>query len=669
MPALDFPDSPELNESFVGPSGKQWIWNGSRWQAAQETILTTAVEYVQSLVAGTGINLANNGGTASTPTVSVNTSTIATKSYVDSVAAGLNWHEAARLSTAAQLPDSPAYSNGTSGVGATLTATTNARLLVDGTNASNGDRILVKNESDQTRNGIYVVTDQGSVSTTWILTRSDDFDGSPAGEISAGEAVFVTSGATNIRQGYVLTSYGTGSGNSHLLGTDNLTFTQFTGAQAIVAGDGLSSTGNTINIGTANVGRIVVNAENIDLATVAQSNTSQANTVTFVQSVNVDSYGRVAGQTTANVDLSSTIAKSVVQAKGDLIVGTNNSAVSRLQAAEDGYFLKVDSNQATGLVWSQIDYVPSINNMGDVDTTSAASGQFLKFNGTTWSGDAIDLGTDTTGDYVQYLSAGTGVFLQNNSGEGSIPTVAIGQDVSTNASPSFAGLTITGNLNVAGTTTVINSTVVSVDDPILTLGGDTAPESDDNKDRGVEFRWHDGAAAKVGFFGFDDSTGRFTFIPDATNTSEVFSGTLGTIDVGDVLISGTASTGTGGVVRSNGATLTGNVILPSTTRLLEDYLSLTSNTTLSLASHQFKFLEVNSASAVTITVPTNAAEAFPIGTVISIARIGTGEVTISNSSGVVINNPLGARLRVQWSTATLRKRGTDTWLLSGDLKV
>ena len=91
-------------------------------------------------------------------------------------------------------------------------------------------------------------------------------------------------------------------------------------------------------------------------------------------------------------------------------------------------------------------------------------------------------------------------------------------------------LTITGNLIVNGTTTTVNSTTTTLDDPIITLGGDTAPASDDNKDRGVEFRWHNGTVAKVGFFGFDDSTGKLTFIPDATNTSEVFSGTVGEID-------------------------------------------------------------------------------------------------------------------------------------------
>ena len=90
-------------------------------------------------------------------------------------------------------------------------------------------------------------------------------------------------------------------------------------------------------------------------------------------------------------------------------------------------------------------------------------------------------------------------------------------------------LTVGGDLIVNGTTTTVNSTVTTLDDPILTLGGDTAPGSDDNKDRGIEFRYYSGSA-KVGFFGYDDSTGKFTFIPEATNSSEVFSGTKGEVD-------------------------------------------------------------------------------------------------------------------------------------------
>jgi len=102
-------------------------------------------------------------------------------------------------------------------------------------------------------------------------------------------------------------------------------------------------------------------------------------------------------------------------------------------------------------------------------------------------------------------------------------------DVATGNTDISGTLTVGGNLQVNGVVTTINSTTVTIDDPVFTLGGDTAPTVDDNKDRGIEFRYFD-TTAKVGFFGFDDSSGKFTFIPDATNTSEVFSGATGELD-------------------------------------------------------------------------------------------------------------------------------------------
>ena len=111
-----------------------------------------------------------------------------------------------------------------------------------------------------------------------------------------------------------------------------------------------------------------------------------------------------------------------------------------------------------------------------------------------------------------------------------LSTWAGSSNITTIGAATATSLVVTGNLTVNGTTTTVNSTVVTIDDPVFTLGGDTAPATDDGKDRGIEFRWHNGTAAKIGFFGFDDSTGKFTFIPDATNASEVFSGTTGELD-------------------------------------------------------------------------------------------------------------------------------------------
>lgn len=95
-------------------------------------------------------------------------------------------------------------------------------------------------------------------------------------------------------------------------------------------------------------------------------------------------------------------------------------------------------------------------------------------------------------------------------------------------------LTVSGNLTVQGTTTIVDSTVTNVADPILTLGGgasNAAPTVDDNKDRGIAFKWmNNGGTTSTGFFGYDDSTGYFTYIQTATIANEVVSGTKGAID-------------------------------------------------------------------------------------------------------------------------------------------
>ena len=121
-------------------------------------------------------------------------------------------------------------------------------------------------------------------------------------------------------------------------------------------------------------------------------------------------------------------------------------------------------------------------------------------------------------------------------------------------------LTVTGDLVINGTSTTVNSTTITIDDPIMTLGGDTALASNDALDKGIEFQWHDGAAAKVGFFGYDESAGKFTFIADATNTSETFTGTAGDVVFGagsftTVTASTSLGVGSDWTVALNGANL------------------------------------------------------------------------------------------------------------------
>ena len=158
-------------------------------------------------------------------------------------------------------------------------------------------------------------------------------------------------------------------------------------------------------------------------------------------------------------------------------------------------------------------------------------------------------------------------------GQGNFTVTVASGDVFANGD-----VTVNGDLTVNGTLTTINSTTVTIDDPVFTLGGDQTPTVDDNKDRGIEFKWHTGTFDRVGFFGFDDSSGRFTFIPNATNTAEVFSGLVGDAAFGNIdLSSANISSVQIGVSGSTEIdTTTGNLVLDSAagTVIIDDNASV-----------------------------------------------------------------------------------------------
>lgn len=81
-----------------------------------------------------------------------------------------------------------------------------------------------------------------------------------------------------------------------------------------------------------------------------------------------------------------------------------------------------------------------------------------------------------------------------------------------------------------------------------------------------------------------------------------------------------------------------------------------------------KAVEMDVASANTVTVPPNSAVAFPVGTVVEVCQVGAGQTTVVAGSGVTIRTPATLILTGQWSTVSLRKRGTDDWLLAGDVE-
>jgi cytoskeletal protein CcmA (bactofilin family) len=201
----------------------------------------------------------------------------------------------------------------------------------------------------------------------------------------------------------------------------------------------------------------------------------------------------------------------------------------------------------------------------DVKFFGATSGSFLLWDE---SDDALEL-TDSSpikigdGGDMQVYHDGSNSYITNSTGALKLATetsgIAITLGHSTSEVTVADNLTVTGDLTINGTTTTVNSTTLTVDDPTITLGGDSAPGSDDNKDRGVEFRYHDGSSARIGFFGWDDSATGFVFYSAATNSSEVFSGTEAKLIAGSLDISGDADID--GTLEADAITLGGTAVL------------------------------------------------------------------------------------------------------------
>ena len=124
-----------------------------------------------------------------------------------------------------------------------------------------------------------------------------------------------------------------------------------------------------------------------------------------------------------------------------------------------------------------------------------------------------------------------------------------------NPAGSAGSVVIEGDLTVNGTQTTVNSTTVTIDDPVFTLAGDTAPTSNDGLDKGIEFRWYD-TAAKLGFFGYDLSDNRFKMIEDATLAGGVYSGTVSGVQFGNAKLTSITMDGAGTGYAQNGVLVT-----------------------------------------------------------------------------------------------------------------
>ena len=282
------------------------------------------------------------------------------KGYVDSVAQGIDWKESVLIATDQDLITGWTYTidptgSSTSGYQDTLSFSSGiAGFHIDSGSTSGlviGDRILVKDQTDQKQNGIYSLTS----STT--LTRATDQDGSPSFEVSGGNAVFIESG-TYVNDGYVLQ----GTGNL-ALNVDDLAWIQFSGAGQITAGAGLSKLGDTMDV---------------ELATNA--------------GLEFDAIG-VAGKLQINVDDATVeLATNVLRVKAN---GINNT---HIDYGTNGNQVYADSIPTEGYVWmgtaNSGDSIQEI--LQSLDSDIAAADLTTASNGITETGNNIELGGTLT---------------------------------------------------------------------------------------------------------------------------------------------------------------------------------------------------------------------------------------------------------------------------------
>tara|TARA_R110001583_G_scaffold52825_2_gene163652 strand:+ start:895 stop:2736 length:1842 start_codon:yes stop_codon:yes gene_type:complete len=352
----------------------------------------------------------------------------------------------------------------------------------------------------------------------------------------------------------------------------------------VTVGGDLTITGDDLTMGTNTAGHLLV-ADGTNFNPTAVTDLSEISTV-------------ASGDTLLAVDASGGGLKKITRAT--LVSGlATSSAISNLSedsSPQLGGNLDVQTNSIVSTSNRNIAITPNGSGVVDLDGTEVSDG-LIELKTGTGNVAKIKFYCESGNAHAQTLQAAP------HSAASSAVLVLPTASGTLLADDGSGNVTVSGNLTVNGTTTTVNSTTVTIDDPVFTLGGDSAPGSDDNKDRGIEFRYHDGSAARVGFFGFDDSAGAFTFLTAATNSSEVFSGTIGNV--------------TAGIGTFASLDISGNVDVDGT--LETDALSIAS-TTVTATATELNFVDgVTSAIQTQLDTKTTLTAASADATALSIA--------------------------------------------------
>jgi hypothetical protein len=233
-----------LNNMYVW-SGSVWVQIATTSTYSAPTLGTTSIASGATVSTITALTL-SGGLAAADPTTSLG---LATKQYVDAVVTQINYHEAVTAASTTNL--GVTYNNGSSGVGATLTADTlRAFNTLDGASVSVGQRVLIKNQTTQLQNGIYTLTNNGSAGVTaWVLTRATDADNNPSGEMKNGDELYCVNGTVNGGKSFINST----TVDPIVIGTTSITFSEYYAALPAQTGNSgkyLTTDGTTPSWGT-----------------------------------------------------------------------------------------------------------------------------------------------------------------------------------------------------------------------------------------------------------------------------------------------------------------------------------------------------------------------------------------------------------------------------------
>jgi hypothetical protein len=439
------------------------------------------------------------------------TATLKGESGIGTNIAGGNFVIQGGLSTGSATGGSVIISTGQTGSSGSTEQTATTRLTIDTSgNATFTGDVAINGGDLTTTATTFNLLNTTATTVNFAGAATALTVGAVTGTATIRNASVVLSGDLEVRGGDITTNQTT----FNLLNT-TATTVNFAGAATILEIGAATGTTNVNNNLVVDLDLEVKGGDITTNQTAFNLLNTNATTVNFAGAATTLEIGAATGTTNVNNNL---VVDLDLQVKGGDIT-TDQTTFNLLNATATtvnfaGAATDVQIGAATGTT--------NVNNNLDVDGTLNIDGNTLSTSQTTFNLLNTNATTLNVGGAATTISVGsaTGTTTVNNS------------------------LTITGNLTVNGTTTTVNSTTISVDDPIMNLGGDTAPVSDDNKDRGLTFRWHNGSTDKIGFFGYDDSQGAFTFVPDATVTNEVVSGTIGTMLLGAIDLNGHANIST-----------------------------------------------------------------------------------------------------------------------------